>query len=276
MPFKTHFSMTRFFQLPAALLKNATLLILTVLILGACRSNKDLLYMRDAQPSRKMAGLPQVHSDYKIKINDNLFVSIVSSNIEMNEIYNPSTVGMGRTINNLWQSLQGQFLYGYLVDAEGSIALPALGKVNVVGLTLPECEAKIKAKAEEYLKEVTTKVRLLNYKITVMGEVTTPGVYYNFNPEFTIFDALGSAGGATPSAKLNKVMVLRREGDGSRTITIDLSSHTALASDGYFLEPNDVVVVSPAKYRNAQLGLPFYSSLLSTVTTFILVLNYIK
>lgn len=267
--------MIPFFRI-STLLKNASLLFLTVLILGACRSNKDLQYLRDAQPTKKMTGLPQVHSDYKIKINDNLFVSIVSSNIEMNEIYNPSTVGMGRTINNLWQSLQGQFLYGYLVDAEGSIALPALGKINVAGLTLIECETKIKAKAEEYLKEVTTKVRLLNYKITVMGEVTSPGVYYNFNPEFTIFDALGSAGGATPSAKLNKVLVLRREGDGSRTITVDLSSHTALASDGYFLEPNDVVVVSPAKYRNAQLGLPFYSVLLSTVTTFILVLNYIK
>jgi polysaccharide biosynthesis/export protein len=266
--------MILFFNLPV--IRKAVMLAMAVLLLSSCRSNKDLLYLSDATPARKMTGLPQVHSDYKIKLNDNLFVSIVSSNVEMNDIYNPSTVGMGRTINNLWQTLQGQFLYGYLVDADGSISLPALGKVNVVGLTLIECEAKIKAKAEEYLKEVTAKVRLLNYKVTVMGEVTNPGVYYNFNPEFTIFDALGSAGGATPSAKLNKILVLRRVGDGSKTITLDLSSQTALASEGYFLEPNDVVVIPPAKYKNAQLGLPFYTTVLSTVTTFILVLNYIS
>ncbi len=219
--------------------------------------------------------MPQTHSDYRIKVNDNLFVSILSSNLDMNEIYNPSTAGTNRSINNIWQTLPGQFLYGYLVDSDGTVDLPGLGKIEVVGLTLDECEAKIKSKAEEYLKEVTAKVRLLSYKITVMGEINSPGVYYNYNPEFTILDALSSAGGLTSSARLDKVLVLRRTDDGSKTITLNLRSQTSLASEAYFLEPNDVVVVSPARYKNAQLGLPFYTALLSTITTFLLILRVI-
>ncbi len=251
-------------------------LLIMVGLLTSCRTNNDLSYIRDTWPSKKLSGMPQAQNDYKIKINDNLFVSLLSTNLDMNDIYNPATVGAGRSITNVWQTLSGQFLYGYLVDSDGTIALPSLGKLQVVGLTILECEAKIKSKAEEYLKEVTAKVRLLSYKITVMGEVNKPDVYYNYNPEFTIFDALSSAGGLTTSARLDNVIVLRRVEDGSRTITLNLNSQSALASDGYFLEPNDVVVVSPARYRNAQLGLPFYSTLLSTITTFILILNYVK
>ena len=140
----------------------------------------------------------------------------------------------------------------------------------MAGLTIIECEAKIKTKAEEYLKEVTAKVRLLSYKITVMGEIVSPGVYYNYNPEFTVFDALSIAGGLTPAAKLSKVLVLRRTDEGSKTITLNLNSQSALASEAYFLEPNDVVVVPAAMYKNAQMSLPFYTALLTTITTFIL------
>ena len=108
-----------------------------------------------------------------------------------------------------------------------------------------------------------------------MGEVTSPGVYYGYNPEFTIFDAISNAGGLTSSAKLSKVLVLRRTVEGSKTMTLNLGSESALASDGYFLEPNDVVLIPPAKYKNAQLSLPFYTALLSTITTFLLILKVI-
>jgi len=249
-------------------------LLILFSLLVSCRSNKDLRYLSDSWPSKTLTGLPQAHSDYKIKVNDNVFVSIISSNLEMNEIYNPATAGLNRSINNIWQSLPGQFLYGYLVDPDGTVSLPGLGKIEVVGLTMNDCESKIKSKAEEYLKDVTVKVRLLSYKITVMGEVNTPGVYYNYNPEFTVFDALSSGGGLTSAAKYDKVLVLRRTESGSKTFTLNLNSASALNSEGYFLEPNDVVVVPPAQYKNAQLGLPFYTTMLATITTFILILSY--
>jgi polysaccharide biosynthesis/export protein len=247
--------------------------ILTVF--GSCRSNKDLTYLRDAQNNKVLSATPPPNEEYRIQLNDNLFVSVISPNVDMNDLYNPAVVGSQRSINNVWQNVQGQLVQGYMVEPDGNITLPAIGKINVVGLTIRESENKIKAKAQEYLKDVTAKVRLLNYKVTVIGEVNSPGVYYNYNFEYTIFDALSNAGGITNSAKLDKVLVLRRTKSGSQTFTLNMNSQSALSSPAYFLEPNDVIVVQPSKYKNVQLRLPIYTAALTTITALVFYLNYL-
>jgi polysaccharide biosynthesis/export protein len=250
-------------------------LFLIVVLFSSCRSNKDLSYLRDAQ-NRAIANSPGTNEEYRLQINDNLYVSVISPNIEMNDLYNPAVVGNQRSINNVWQNIQGQLVSGYMVEADGTITLPAIGRIPVVGLTIREAENKVKAKAQEYLKDVTAKVRLLNYKVTVIGEVNAPGVYYNYNYEYTVFDALSSAGGITNSAKLDKVLVLRRTKSGSQTYTLNMNSQSALSSPAYFLEPNDVVVVQPSRYKNVQLRLPIYTAAISTVTAIVFYLNYLN
>ena len=202
----------------------------------------------------------------------------MSSNPEMNKLYNPAFANSssGTIPNQMYDELTGQFIYGYEVDQEGAIMLPLLGKVYVSGKSLVEAEALIQAKAETLLKEVTAKVRLLNYKITVMGEVANPGVYYNYNSEVTVFDAISMANGITNYAKLEKVQVLRSTATGNQTFEINLNSKQALMSEAYFLQPNDVVFVQPAKFKNTQLRLPLYGVFLSTVSTFLLLLNYLN
>jgi polysaccharide export outer membrane protein len=218
------------------------------------------------------------YSNYKIKMHDNLFVSIVSSNREMNDIYNPATVGSsgGGSGNNQWATLSGQFVYGYIVDKDGFVTLPGIGKVHVLGMTLEESEKEIALKANQYLKEVTAKVRLLNYKVTVIGEVNGPGVYYNYNPEFTVFDAISMANGVKNTAAINKILVLREIGDQTQTYRLDLKSIATLNSEGFNLQPNDVVVVQPAKFKNLELQLPIYSITVSTITTFLLILRFLE
>jgi polysaccharide biosynthesis/export protein len=246
-----------------------------VIVFGSCRSNKDLSYLLDAQNNKSIAGNPPVNEEYRLQINDNLFVSIISPNIEMNDLYNPAVVGNQRSINNVWQNIQGQFVQGYLVELDGNITLPAVGRVPVAGLTVREAENKIRAKAQEYLKDVTAKVRLLNFKVTVIGEVNQPGVYYNYNYEFTVFDALSSAGGVTNYSKLEKVLVLRRTKTGSQTFTLNMNSQSALSSPAYFLEPNDVVMIQPSKHKNVQMRLPIYTAAISTATAILFYLNYL-
>lgn len=250
------------------------LLLISTIFFGSCRSSKNLSYLRDASSAEKMAG-PKAILEYRIQPNDNLYVSVISPNSDMNELYNPATVGNQRTINNVWQNEPGQLVQGYLVEADGMVTLPSIGKIKVGGLTIRESEQKIEAKAKEYLKEVTAKVRLLNYKITVMGEVNHPGIYYNYNYEFTIFDALSSASGAKNTAKLERVLVLRQTPEGSQSYILNLNNKSALNSPAYFLEPNDVVVIQPSKYKNVEMRLPLYTAALSTVTTLFLVLNFI-
>lgn len=249
--------------------------IAVLLVFSSCRSNKDLSYFLDAENNKMIAGTPVPAAEYKIQVNDNLYVSVITPNEEMNELYNPATVGNVRSINNVWQNQPGQFVQGYLVEPDGSVNLPSLGRVTIAGMTIREAEARIAEKAQEYLKDVTAKIRLLNYKVTVMGEVNTPGVYYNYNTEFTVFDALSSAGGIKNTSKIEKVLVLRRTSTGTQEFILNLKTQAALKSPGYLLQPNDVVLVQPSRYKNAELRLPIYTVALSTITTFLLVLNYI-
>lgn len=216
---------------------------------------------------------------YRIKENDNLYVSLISNNPEMNDIYNPSTAGFPRNLSSssIWFSLTSQFVFGFLVDHEGYITLSGIGKVKVTGFTVEQCEKEIEAVASQYLKNVTAKVRLLNFKVTVLGEVTKPDVYYAYNNELTVIDAISMANGVKNTASINRVLVVREVGNSERkTFRLDLQNTNSLASEGFNLKPNDVVIVQPAKFKNLELKLPVYTVVLSTVTTFLLVLDYLK
>lgn len=252
-------------------------LIFTLIAFASCRSNKDLSYLRDIEGQKNHLSALQSAPAYKIEAKDNLYISIVSSNAELNKIYNPAQAGNSQAIGTqLYEGLASQYINGYEVDAQGYVTLPLIGKINVLGKTINEAEINIQERAGEFFKEVTAKVRLLNYKITVMGEVENPGVYYNYNYEFTIFDAISMANGITDYANLEKVKVLRPGKDGNIAYEINLNSQSAIASEVYFLQPNDVVFVQPAKYKNVQFRTPIYLAFLTTVSTFLLLLNYYK
>lgn len=261
------------------LLKGSSFVLIVLLtLISSCRSHKDLTILRDLKGETNLVPRSVLDYRYKINVNDNLYVSIVSTNPELNAIYNPATVGMSGSSSgsNIWGTQSSQFVYGYLVDLDGSITLPTIGKIHVLGLTIPECELEIQAKATQYLKDVTAKVRLLNYKITVIGEVLNPGIYFNYNQEFTVFDAIAMSNGTKNTAALNNILVIREFGNKSQTFKLDLNSANVLTSEAYNILPNDVIVVQPASFKNFELKLPIYSMVLSSITTFILVLNYIN
>ena len=240
----------------------------------SCRSNKDLTILRDASINEKLKSYPEPSSQYAIKSNDNLFVSIISSNKEMNEVYNPSISGTGKTaVNNVYNDVSGQFIFGYVVDNNGDVTLPLIGKVSVKGLTFSEAEAAVGAKAKEFLKDFTVKIRLMNFRITVMGEVTKPGVYYNYNNVFTVMDAISIANGITNYADLEKVLVLRPSPQGNQSFYLNLSKKESLQSPAYYLQPNDLVFIEPSKYKNVQLRTPVYSIAISSVAAVLLLIS---
>jgi polysaccharide biosynthesis/export protein len=260
--------------------KKALFIAGIVILFTSCRSYKDLTMLRDLREPTDLVPRSVIDYRYKIKVNDNLYVSIVSTNPELDEIYNPATVGISRMGGggggNIWAELTTQYVHGYLVDLDGSITLPTIGKVYVLGMTILECEEEIKQKAIQFLKNVTAKVRLLNYKITVMGEVVSPGVYFNYNTELTIFDAISMASGIRNTAALNNVVVIREFGNKSQTFKLDLNNANSLISEAYNILPNDIIFVQPSKYKDLELKLPVYTLVLSTITTFLLVLNYVN
>lgn len=250
-----------------------TLLLFTV----GCRSHRDMTYLSELSQSFTGTEVLAPAFTYHVKPFDNLFISIISGNTELDEIYNPMVVGYGKSNNqnNMWNTQASQFVNGYLVDEDGEITLPIFGKIRVLNLTLNECEQTIRNQATQFLKDATVKVRLLNYRVTVIGEVVSPGVYYSYNPSLNIFDVVGLGGGSKNTADLSKVLLVREKDKVVETYRLNLNSAGVIGSPGFKIYPNDVVIVQPARLKTAELRQPVLSLVFSSITTFLLMLNFI-
>lgn len=250
--------------------------LIIVMSIISCRSKKDLIYLQDTESEVLTPDFTISVPEYRIKTNDNLFVSIKSLNPEVNELYNPAqSVGGQGGSQQLYSQQSDQYLNGYLVDSNGNISLPILGNVGIAGMTQAEAQAKVQERADEYLKDASVKVKLLNYKVSVMGEVTTPGVYYNYNSSLTVLEAISMANGITDYAKIDRVLVVRTSGKQGETFRLDLSKKDFLKSKAFFLQPNDVVYVEPHKIKNTNMNSSIMSLLLSTVSTAVLITSLI-
>jgi len=210
---------------------------------------------------------------YKIKEHDILFIRILSSNKEIAELYNNiPTRGMNTTLS----SEADQYVNGFTVGDKGEISLPILGNLKVSDFTLQEIERMIQKRADEYLIDATVLVRFLDYKVTVLGEVTRPGVYFNYNDQLTIFEILGKAGDINEFGDKRHILILRPNETETKTYEIDITKKDILSSSGFYLMPNDIVYVKPSKNKAFRVNLPIWNLALSSATTVLLLLQFFR
>lgn len=146
-------------------------------------------------------------------------------------------------------SIESIQLSGYLVDKKGYIDFPVLGAIEVAGLTISEVKDRVREKLMVHLKEVVVNVRLLNFKVTVAGEVKQPGSFFVVNERITIPEALSLAGGLTNYAQSDNVLIVREE-NGIRTFNrVNLQSTQLFQSDFFYLRQNDFINVDPIKAK---------------------------
>jgi polysaccharide export outer membrane protein len=215
--------------------------------------------------------------DYRIQYQDILYVDIFTLNDEMNSLMNPAS----RVSSSLlFRDESSMYIYGYTVSDSGYISLPVIGDVYVKGLTLGEIKTSIEEAASEYLKDPAINVKLLSFKFTVIGEVNRPGTYTNFNNQLTVLEAIGMGGDITDYGNRKQVLVVRPTKEGTHTYRINLQDKNLLQSEGYFLLPNDIVIVEPIRSKPFQLNLPITSLIItttiSTISTLILLISFIN
>ncbi|MCY1635017.1 polysaccharide biosynthesis/export family protein [Marinifilum sp. D737] len=250
------------------------ILLMAGLFFSSCKTSKDLVYLNNTSDEELLEGMPGTIAEYVIKTNDNLYVDIQSMSPEVNAMFNPTkTAGASGGTQQNFGEPSSQYLNGFLVDLSGDISLPVIGKVGVAGKTLNQAREAIQLRADEYIKDASVKVKLLSFKITVLGEVKKAGVYYNYNNNMTVLDGISMANGITDYGRIQKVLVMRTTDKGAKTYRLDLTNKKFLSSDAFFLQPNDVVYVEPDKYKNVKLNSPMYTLFLSTISTLILILN---
>ncbi|MFN7676136.1 polysaccharide biosynthesis/export family protein [Flavobacterium sp.] len=173
----------------------------------------------------------------KIQPNDILSIIISSSSTELSAMYNL----------NQDQNQNSSFFPGYLVNLEGKITLPILGKITVKDLTMAQLEELlVKILIEgKHLSEPIVTARLMNAKFTVLGEVSKPGTYTYSEQNISVLQALGYAGDLTINGKRENVLLIREENNAKTYITIDMTSKQWFGSPYYYIKPNDVIYVNP-------------------------------
>lgn len=209
------------------------------MILFSCKSREKLVYFQNyTEVESKSSGYTPV-----LQVDDFLSVVVTSIDPETVEIFN-TTVGnspMGQ--NGYTQGAPAPI--GYLVDSEGNINLPVIGLFHIAGLNRKEAILQLQDTLSTYAKDPIVQIQILNFKITVIGDVARPGTYKIPNERITILEAIGLAGDLKMTGKRQNVLVIREENDKKIEYRVDLTSSNVFSSPVYYLKQNDVVYVEP-------------------------------
>ena len=228
-------------------------MVIVCLLLASCAGPKRLAYLQTLGTSveeKPGHGIPTGQYESRIKPKDLLSISVVTSEPEASRNYNLLVPQITDLTNNIYSMPMMQL---YLVDNDGCIDFPILGRINVAGITRKELETHIQKGLEPaFSKErPIITIRITNYSVNILGEVSRPGKYLSTNDRLTIFEALAMAGDLTIYGRRNNVKVLREYADGSKAIfCINLNDKNLVDSKLYFLEQNDVVYVEPNQSRS--------------------------
>ncbi|MFV0467859.1 MAG: polysaccharide biosynthesis/export family protein [Dysgonomonas sp.] len=233
-------------------------------IFSSCGSTKKVTYFQDIDTIR----FEKNPYTLVIEPGDNLYITVSTINKEAAAIFN----AIDEATSNL--SVETMAYKGYLVDEDGNINFPLIGKLKLSGLTKKQAIELLKTEASAYISDPVINIRFLNYKITVLGEVTKPGVYDFSDEKVSLFDALGKAGDLSIYGKRKNVIVCR-DVDGKKEYTrLDLTSAQVFNSPYYYLQQNDIIYVeaNSAKIVSSSIynqNLPLILSTISTLTTVI-------
>lgn len=233
------------------LLHKMTAGMLSVVMLASCANVKDIAYFQD-----KAIDHPEEidkHGGIVIQPKDMISIVVSSRNPELSTMFNLPVVSYQAGSEVVDAGYQ-QRLMGYVVDNDGYIDFPVLGKISVAGMTRWELSEKIKdiLLDKGYLNDAVVTVEFMNFKVSVLGEVNKPGTYTIEGDKVTVLQALSLAGDLTIFGKRNNVTVIR-EMDGERIFyNVDLCSVDMFKSPAYNLLQNDIVYVEPSEIKARQ------------------------
>ncbi len=258
------------------MLRLALLLMTGLVVFSSCVPQKKIKYLqKQVAGDTTLAPSLQNDKNYIIQVRDNLYIRVYSLDPNASLYFNKQSVSGGSY--NDYANDASIYLNSYSVDDNGHIEFPIIGKVLVAGKTIGEVNELIQKLVSEYMKEVAVVVKLVNFKVTVMGEVGRPGELTFYQNQVNIFQAIAQAGDMSEFANRGKVALVRKTKEGSVVINLDLNRHEILYSPYYYLQPNDILYVPPLGYKRWGLGSTFpWAIVLSSVSTTLLLINYFK
>jgi polysaccharide export outer membrane protein len=246
-----------------------------LLQLYSCKTREKLVYFQNSVNDSVTSSF----SNYTPIFKSDDFLSIIVTGEELDAVtpFNLPVAGMPQSVNNGY-TMGNPAPYGYLIDANGMVVMPFIGEVKLEGLNRMEAIRLIENKLSEYLKNPVVQIQILNYKVTVLGDVRSPGTYKIPNERITLLEAIGLAGDLKMTGQRTNVLVIRDVNGKKTEFRIDLTSKDLFSSPVYYLSQNDVVYVEPNVTARTESTIwrttgPIFISLTSLVVTTITLLT---
>jgi len=214
--------------------------IVFLFVLNSCKIREKIVYFNKESKDSSSTSI-NLNFSPKLKIDDFISVNVSDADLETVALFNAQS----NSVQQSSYSNGNSAAVGYLIDRNGEVNLPVIGKVKLVNLFREEAILLIEEKLKFYLKNPVVQLQILNYKITVLGEVSSPGTFRIPNERITVLEAIGLAGDLKISGLRRNVLVVREENGIRKEYRLDLTSKNVFNSPVYYLHQNDVVYVEP-------------------------------
>jgi len=244
----------------------ALFFVLFLLTVTSCTSKKDVIYFQDSEYFASR-GMDKTKHQVYIVTNDNLLIRVSALNPTAAEPFNSISQNVTYSGNMEWR--------GYLVDEKGEINFPVIGKISLAGLTKAAAESLLEEKIAQFISNPVVNIRIMNYKISILGEVNRPGSYTINDEKISLPQALALAGDLTIFGERRNVQIFRMQNGEKKVYTVDLTSPEIFYSPFFYLQQNDLVYIKPngAKIRSGGLNQNL-SLIISSITFLITVLSF--
>ncbi len=237
-----------------------SLLLISGLLVSSCISQNKVKLMQESVAKQASTEFANIKSTtYRLQSGDHLYIEVYS--------VDPKTSKFFQTDFPDLMNPTYLYLKSYSVDEFGYINFSFVDKMYVKGLTVPEVKEQIQKTLNEYFKESTVVVKLVNFEVSVIGEVNEPGSFTIYRDQINLFQAIGLAGGFKEFGNPKRVKLVRQTQTGSTTVELDLSKDKILESPYFYMQPNDVVYVEPLNAKSwAYMRFP-YETILVLIST---------
>lgn len=249
---------------------NLLLMLLIPTVLASCITRKNVNYLQDPTLSTTSKLFENRKFEYRIQVNDVLSIRVLGLDEQTSRFFNieEQQGSTGLTDASL-------YVNGFSVDKNGQVQLPTVGKLKLQGLTVGEAQELVQRKINEYFTTATVILKMVSFRVSVLGDVARPGSYTVYNNQITLLEALSLAGGPGEFADKRHATLMRQSERGTQAVYLDLSDIQVLSNEYYYLLPNDVVYLPTLRARPGRLNLELLSVLLTSISVAMLVLTYI-
>ncbi len=240
-------------------------LLLAVTTLPSCISLKKFTYLQDEAGSSSGKS-----PEFTLKVvpGDILTIQVYSENPE-------AFPGVAATNDRQFVDNRSSYEKGILVDPQGNIEVPLAGKIAVGGLSMADAREAVTAKFKSFMDSPVVIMKKLSFKVTILGEVNKPGLYYIPNEKMSLLEGIGMAGDLTYFGNRKTVKIIRQAEGGYKELLVDLTTKQPLNAEVAWLYPDDVVYVQPIRRRGGATISPTVAVVTSILATLTLISSLI-